>query len=98
LHSIIGSQSDITNEATDAVVLETSLGKIDELMHVGRTIRRMALQSSLGGIAASLLGTIAAGLGYLQPIGGAIAQEIINLMAVLNAVRVAVPPDDLRDF
>jgi hypothetical protein len=38
-------------------MLETSLGKIDELMHIGRTVRRMALQSSLGGTAASLLGT-----------------------------------------
>jgi heavy metal translocating P-type ATPase len=31
-----GSQNDITTEAADAVVLETSLGKIDELIHIGR--------------------------------------------------------------
>jgi len=29
---------------------------------------------------------------------GAIAQEIIDLFAVLNAVRVALPTDDLQDF
>jgi P-type E1-E2 ATPase len=93
-----GAQSDITTEAADAVVLEASLGKIDELMHIGRRMRRIALQSALGGMAASLLGMIAAALGYLPPIGGAIAQEIIDLVAVLNAVRVALPTTKLQDF
>jgi len=93
-----GSQSDIITEAADAVILETSLGKIDELMHIGRRMRRIALQSALGGIIASMIGMIAAALGYLPPIGGAIAQEIIDLFAVLNAVRVALPTDDLQDF
>jgi heavy metal translocating P-type ATPase len=93
-----GSQSDIITEAADAVILETSLGKVDELMHIGRRMRRIALQSALGGMIASIVGMIAAALGYLPPIGGAIAQEIIDLFAVLNAVRVALPTDDLQDF
>jgi hypothetical protein len=37
-------------------------------------------------------------MGYLPPIAGAITQEIIDLFAVLNAVRVALPTDDLQDF
>jgi cation transport ATPase len=78
--------------------METSLGKIDELMHIGRRMRRIALQSALGGMLASIVGMIAAAMGYLPPIGGAIAQEIIDLLAVLNAVRVALPTDDLQDF
>ncbi len=93
-----GSQSDIITEAADAVILEPSLGKIDELMHIGRRMRRIALQSALGGMLASIVGMIAAAMGYLPPIGGAIAQEIIDLFAVLNAVRVALPGDDLQDF
>jgi heavy metal translocating P-type ATPase len=93
-----GSQSDIITEAADAVILEPSLGKIDELMHIGRRMRRIALQSALGGMLASMVGMIAATMGYLPPIGGAIAQEIIDLFAVLNAVRVALPSDDLQDF
>jgi heavy metal translocating P-type ATPase len=93
-----GSQSDIITEAADAVILETSLGKIDELLHIGRRMRRIALQSALGGISASIVGMIAAAMGYLPPIGGAIAQEIIDLFAVLNAVRVALPMNDLQDF
>jgi heavy metal translocating P-type ATPase len=93
-----GTASDITAEAADAVVLELALGKIDELMHIGRRMRRIALQSALGGMIASMVGMIFAAGGYLPPIGGAIAQELIDLLAVLNAVRVALPTDDLQDF
>jgi heavy metal translocating P-type ATPase len=93
-----GSASDITTEAADAVILELALGKIDELMHIGRRMRRIALQSALGGMAASMVGMIAAAFGYLPPIWGAVGQELIDLFAVLNAVRVALPTEELRDF
>ena len=36
--------------------------------------------------------------GFLPPIWGAIGQELIDLLAVLNAVRVALPTDDLQDY
>jgi cation transport ATPase len=61
-------------------------------------MRIIALQSAIGGMGLSILGMIAAALGYLPPIGGAVAQEIIDLAAVLNALRVALPPGDLTDF
>ena len=93
-----GSQSDIITEAADAVILEPSLVKIDELMHIGKRMRRTALQSALGGMLASIIGMIAAAMGYLPPIDGAIAQEIIDVFAVLNAVRVALPIGDSHDF
>jgi heavy metal translocating P-type ATPase len=93
-----GSASDITSEAAGAVILENSLGKIDEFLHISRRMRTIALQSALGGIAVSLLGMILAALGYVPPVGGAILQEVIDLVAVLNAVRVAWPPALLTDF
>lgn len=93
-----GLQSDITSEAADAVILETSLSRVDELIHIARRMRGIALQSAAGGMALSILGMLAAAFGYLPPIGGAIAQEIIDLLAVLNAVRVAIPPRSLTDF
>jgi heavy metal translocating P-type ATPase len=93
-----GVQSDITSEAADAVILEASLGRVDELIHIARRMRRIALQSAVGGMALSILGMFAAAFGYLPPIGGAIAQEIIDLAAVLNAVRVALPTYSLTDF
>jgi heavy metal translocating P-type ATPase len=93
-----GSANDIATEAADAVVLEPTLARIDQLMHIGRRLRRIALQCALGGMAASLVGMAAAAAGYLPPITGAIGQELIDLLAVLNAVRVALPAKDLQDF
>jgi heavy metal translocating P-type ATPase len=93
-----GMSSDITAEAADAVILDASLGKVDELMHIGRRMRSIALVSALGGIALSIIGMIAAAFGWLSPIEGAIAQEVIDLAAVLNAVRVALPFQNMTDF
>ena len=47
---------------------------------------------------AIVLGICAAAAGYLPPVAGAIAQEVIDVAAVLNAVRVALPFEDLTDF
>ncbi len=93
-----GMSSDITAEAADAVLLEASLGKVDELMHIGRRMRSIALISAVGGIGLSVIGMSAAALGWLSPIEGAIAQEIIDLAAVLNAVRAALPFHNMTDF
>jgi heavy metal translocating P-type ATPase len=93
-----GVKSDITSEAADAVILETSLSRVDALMHIGRRMRRIALQSAVGGMVLSILGMVAAAFGYLPPIGGAIAQEIIDLAAVTNAVRVAFSTEAMTDF
>jgi heavy metal translocating P-type ATPase len=93
-----GQNSDITAEAADAVLLEPSLAKIDELMHISRHMRKIALQSAVGGMALSLIGMVAAVMGYLPPVQGAVAQEFIDLAAVLNALRVAIPPTVKTDF
>ena len=93
-----GSQNDITTEAADAVVLEATLEKIDQLMHIARRMRRIAFQSAIGGMAASTIGMLVAAFGYLPPILGAVSQELIDLLAVLNAVRVALPTEDLQDY
>jgi cation transport ATPase len=61
-------------------------------------MRKIALQSAIGGMALSLIGMVFAGLGYLTPVAGAVTQEIIDVFAVLNALRAAVPPKKLSDF
>jgi heavy metal translocating P-type ATPase len=93
-----GATSDITSEVGDAVILESSLGKVDELIHIGRRMRRIALESAIGGMALSILGMLFAAFGLLAPLAGAIAQEVIDLAAVLNALRVAFPREELQDF
>jgi heavy metal translocating P-type ATPase len=93
-----GNNSDITAEAADAVVLEPSLGEVDELIHIGRRMRTIALQSAVGGMGLSMIGMLAAAGGWLAPVPGAVAQEVIDLLAVLNALRVAAPRMHLKDF
>jgi P-type E1-E2 ATPase len=93
-----GQNSDITAEAADAVVLEPSLEAVDELIHIGRRMRRIALQSAGGGMALSMIGMLAAAAGWLAPVPGAIAQEVIDVLAVLNALRVALPRSPLHDL
>ena len=50
-------------------------------------MRRIALQSAIGGMVLSSAGMVAATLGFLTPLAGAIGQEVIDLLAILNAVR-----------
>ena len=93
-----GQNSDITGESADAVIMDSSLLKVDELFHIGARMRKIALQSAVGGMALSLIGMVFAGLGYLTPVAGAVAQEIIDVLAVLNALRAAIAPKTLSDF
>jgi heavy metal translocating P-type ATPase len=93
-----GMSSDITAEAADAVVLDASLERVDELLHIGQRMRSIALMSAVGGMGLSVIGMMAAAFGFLPPIHGAIAQELIDLVAVLNAVRTALPFHRMTDF
>lgn len=93
-----GQNSDITAEAAGAVIMEPTLGKVDELLHIGKRMRRIALESAIGGMVLSAVGMFLAALGFLPPIAGAIAQEVIDLLAVLNALRASFPGKELQDF
>lgn len=93
-----GQNSDITGEAADAVIMGSSLLKVDELFHIGERMRKIALQSAIGGMILSGGGMAAAGMGHLSPVAGALAQELIDMLAILNALRAALPPKSLSDF
>jgi heavy metal translocating P-type ATPase len=93
-----GQKSDITAEAAGAVVLDSSLQKVDEFLHISRRLRSIALQSAVGGMALSLIGMLVAAAGYLPPVAGAVVQEIIDVVSVVNALRVALPPRTLSDY
>jgi len=93
-----GQNSDITAEAAGAVIMDSSLEKVDELLHISRRMRLIALESAVGGMALSLIAMIVAAVGYLPPVAGAILQEVIDVVAVLNALRAAIPPRKLSDY
>lgn len=92
-----GQASDVTGEAASAVVLDNSLSRVDELFHIGRHMRKIALQSAVGGILLSLIGLGFASAGLLPPVAGAITQEFIDILAILNAIRATFAPGVLTD-
>ena len=93
-----GRGSDVIAEAAGAVLLDTSLLKVDELFHIARRLRRVALQSAVGGMALSVVGMGFAAAGFLTPVAGAVAQEVIDVFAILNALRAARSPARLHDY
>jgi heavy metal translocating P-type ATPase len=94
----LGVNSDITSEAAGAVILNSSLASVDELIHIGSRMRRIAITSAVGGMLLSVIGMGAGALGYLAPIEGAILQELIDLLAILNSLRMILPSAPLSDF
>lgn len=94
----MGQRSEVTTEAAGAVIMDNMLGKVDELLHIGERMRKIALQSAVGGMIVSLAGMMVAAAGYLPPVAGAILQEVIDVFAVLNALRASWPPRNLTDY
>lgn len=94
----IGQNSDVTAEAAGVVIMDNSLTKVDEFMHISRRMRIIALQSAVGGMVLSVIGMGFAATGHLTPVAGAIIQEIIDVLAVLNALRAAFPPKVIHDL
>ena len=94
----LGVNSDITSEAAGAVILQSSLASVDELIHIGKRMRGIALTSAVGGMALSLVGMGAAAAGYITPLRGALLQEVIDLLSILNALRMILPVEPLSDF
>ncbi|MDE3103631.1 MAG: cadmium-translocating P-type ATPase [Acidobacteriota bacterium] len=94
----LGVNSDITSEAAGAVILQSTLSSVDELIHLGHRMRRIALASAVGGMGLSLVGMAAAAFGLISPMQGAIAQEVIDLLSILNSLRMILPVNTLSDF
>lgn len=93
-----GRNSDITAEAAGAVIMDSSLEKVDEFLHISKRMRSIALQSAVGGMMLSILGMIAASFGFLPPVAGAITQEIIDVAAIMNSLRTIWKPAVMSDM
>lgn len=83
-----GQHSSITAEAAGAVIMENSLVKVDELIHISGSMRKIVLQSALGGMALSLIAMGFAAGGFITPVAGALLQEMIDVLAIANALRM----------
>ena len=84
-----GQHSSVTAEAAGAVIMENSLVKVDELIHISARLRTIALQSAIGGMAFSIIGMGFAAAGYISPVQAALLQEFIDVLAIANALRLS---------
>lgn len=94
----LGKNSDITAEASGAVIMDNTLERVDEFLHISRRMRKIALQSAVGGMALSIIGMGFAAFGFLAPVAGAIFQELIDVVAILNSLRTIWKPKVLTDI
>jgi heavy metal translocating P-type ATPase len=74
-------------EAADVVLLVDQLDRIVPAIEIASRSRFIALQSVYAGIGLSCAGMLAAALGYITPVQGALIQEVIDVAVILNALR-----------
>jgi heavy metal translocating P-type ATPase len=79
-------------EAADAVLLVDRLDRVVTGIEIAQRSRFIALQSVVAGIGMSLIGMVAAALGHITPVEGALLQEAIDVAVILNALRVLGEP------
>ncbi len=83
----MGARGTAAAEAADVVLLVDRLDRLVDALLIARRARAIALQSVLAGMALSGLGMLAAALGQLPPLAGALLQEGIDVAVILNALR-----------
>jgi heavy metal translocating P-type ATPase len=80
-----------SSEAADVVILVDRLDRVSDALVIAKRTRRIAMQSIVAGLGLSGLAMLAAALGLLPPVAGAVTQEVIDVAVILNALRALAP-------
>ena len=73
--------------SADVAILGRDAWKIRDAVHIGRRSYQVAKQSIVIGIGLSLIGMVFAFFGFIPPVYGAILQEVIDVVVIVNALR-----------
>ena len=79
-----------SSEAADVVLIVDRLQRLVDAIGIAKRSRSIAVQSVVIGMSLSLVAMVAASLGLLVPIAGALLQEAIDVIAITNALRALV--------
>jgi len=74
--------------AADTVLLSTDILRVVTAVQLGHRVMRIALQGIWVGMGLSAIAMLFAAFGYITPAAGAILQEGIDVIVILNALRV----------
>ena len=77
----------VSSETADAIVLVDRVDRVADAVSFSRRALRIAHQSVLLGIGASLVAMAFAAFGFLPPVAGALLQEGIDIAVIVNALR-----------
>jgi heavy metal translocating P-type ATPase len=77
----------VSAEAADVVITVDRIDRVAQALRVGRRSLSIARQSVLVGMGLSLVAMVAAALGHIPPVAGALLQEGIDVAVILNALR-----------
>jgi len=75
------------SEAADVVLTSDRLEGLVDATKIARRTRTIALQSVLVGMTLSIVAMGFAAAGYIPPVAGAVLQEGIDVLVILNALR-----------
>jgi heavy metal translocating P-type ATPase len=81
-------------EAADVVLLVDQLDRILPAIRIARRSRFIAPESVFAGLGLSVMGMIAAALGLITPVQGAVLQEVIDVAVILDAIRALYDRSD----
>ena len=79
----------IASESADVILLEDDIAGVADAVEIGRKTMRIARQSIVVGLGLSLVGMGFAAAGWLTPTLGALTQEAIDVVVILNALRTS---------
>ncbi|MDX2026857.1 heavy metal translocating P-type ATPase [Microcella sp.] len=79
--------STAASESADVVILIDDLARVARAIAIGQRTVRIALQSIWLGIAISIALMLVAAVGLLPAIAGAALQEVVDLIAIVGALR-----------
>lgn len=82
-----GNENSASIEAADVALLGRDAWSIRDAIHIGRRSYHVALQSIILGIGLSSLCMVLAFFGFIPVLYGAILQEVIDAVVIINALR-----------
>jgi heavy metal translocating P-type ATPase len=82
-----GNENSASLEAADVALLGREASGIKDAIHIGRRSYHVALQSITLGIGLSSVGMILGFFGFIPVVEGAILQEVIDAVVIINALR-----------
>ena len=68
-------------------MLVDNVDRVADAIRIGRRSLYIARQSVIAGMGVSLAAMFVAAAGYLQPVSGALFQEVVDVAVILNALR-----------